>query len=78
MLVLTRRNGESLLITKNICVCVLGIKGNQVRLGITAPEGVPIYREEVREMFERDGAVELLLETVRTQAAPEPALASKG
>ncbi len=49
MLILTRRIGESLRIGENIAVEVLGIKGNQVRIGITAPETVPVHREEILE-----------------------------
>jgi len=52
MLVLTRRDGESLFITKDIQVRVLGVKGNQVRIGVEAPKGFAIYREELREQFE--------------------------
>jgi carbon storage regulator len=47
MLILTRRVGETLMIGDDVTVTVLGIKGNQVRLGINAPKGVPVHREEV-------------------------------
>ena len=47
MLVLSRRLGETILIDNNIKVTVLGITGNQVRVGIAAPEGVVILREEI-------------------------------
>jgi len=47
MLVLSRRLGETLIIGDNIKVTVLGISGNQVRLGIAAPETVSVHREEV-------------------------------
>lgn len=53
MLVLTRRVGEEVVIAGNICVTLLGIKGNQVRLGITAPYSVPIARGEL--LAESDG-----------------------
>lgn len=49
MLVLTRREGESLVIEDDIKVTVLSIKGNQVRIGIDAPESVPIHRQELLE-----------------------------
>jgi carbon storage regulator len=47
MLVLTRRVGETLMIGDEITVTVLGVKGNQVRVGINAPKSVAVHREEV-------------------------------
>jgi carbon storage regulator len=47
MLILTRRVGETLMIGDNITINVLGVKGNQVRLGIDAPKDVPVHREEI-------------------------------
>lgn len=47
MLILTRRNGETLKIGDDISVTVLGIKGNQVRLGVDAPKDVDVHREEI-------------------------------
>lgn len=52
MLILTRRPGESLIINENINVTVLGIKGNQVRVGIKAPKDVPVHREEIQEKID--------------------------
>ena len=49
MLVLTRRIGETLIISDNIRVTVLAVSGNQTRLGVTAPREVPVHREEVAE-----------------------------
>ncbi|SER83258.1 carbon storage regulator CsrA [Lachnobacterium bovis] len=47
MLALTRKKGESLVINNNIVVTILEVRGDQVKVGITAPKEVPIYREEV-------------------------------
>lgn len=51
MLFLTRRIGESIIIGEkmDIQVCILGIKGNQVRVGVEAPKDVPVHREEIAE-----------------------------
>ena len=49
MLILTRRPGERVVIGDEILVTVMGVSGHTVRLGIAAPEGVPIYREEIWE-----------------------------
>ena len=47
MLILTRRVGETLMIGDNISISVLGVKGNQVRIGIDAPKEVAVHREEI-------------------------------
>jgi carbon storage regulator len=47
MLILTRRVGETVIIGDSIEVTVLGVKGNQVRLGVTAPRDVTVHREEI-------------------------------
>ena len=58
MLILTRRLNETLMIGSKITVTVLGVKGNQVRLGVNAPKSVAVHREEVFDRIEnerRDG-----------------------
>jgi carbon storage regulator len=54
MLILTRRVGETLMIGDNITINVLGVKGNQVRLGIDAPKEIPVHREEIFNKIQRE------------------------
>lgn len=49
MLILTRRVGETVVIGNNVTVTVLGVKGNQVRLGVKAPKDISVHREEIFE-----------------------------
>lgn len=54
MLILTRRVGESLMVGDDITVTVLGVKGNQVRIGVNAPRDVAVHREEIYERIQED------------------------
>jgi len=54
MLILTRRVGETVMIGNDVTVTVLGVKGNQVRIGINAPKTVAVHREEIFERIKRE------------------------
>lgn len=54
MLILTRRPGETVMIGDDVELTVLGVVGNQVRIGITAPKNVPVHRREIYERIKRE------------------------
>ena len=54
MLILTRRVGETVMIGDDVTITVLGVKGNQVRVGINAPKTVAVHREEIYERIKRE------------------------
>ena len=54
MLILTRRVGETLMIGDKVSVTVLGVKGNQVRIGINAPKNVTVHREEIYDRIKKE------------------------
>jgi carbon storage regulator len=55
MLILTRRVGETLMIGDEVTVTVLGVKGNQVRVGVNAPKEVQVHREEIYDRIKAEG-----------------------
>jgi carbon storage regulator len=65
MLVLSRKAGERIVIGGNICITVVGINGNRVRLGIEAPREVPVNRQEIEQRY---------LEFAEKLVEPEPHL----
>ena len=66
MLILTRRVGETLMIGDEVTVTVLGVKGNQVRIGVNAPREVAVHREEIYERIKREQQADHL------DASPDP------
>ncbi len=56
MLILTRRVGETILIGDEVRLTVLGIKGNQVRIGIEAPDAVAVHREEIYDKIQAEAS----------------------
>jgi carbon storage regulator len=68
MLILTRRVGETLKIGEDVDVTVLGVKGNQIRVGIKAPKNVAVHREEIYERIRREAAAAKQRESARAAA----------
>ena len=64
MLILTRRVGEALMIGDQVSVTVLGVKGNQVRIGISAPKDVAVHREEIYQKIRNGDGVDGEFEAV--------------
>ncbi|RDE22375.1 carbon storage regulator [Motiliproteus coralliicola] len=54
MLILTRRVGETLMVGDEVTVTVLGVKGNQVRIGVNAPKDVSVHREEIYQRIQKE------------------------
>lgn len=76
MLVLTRKPNQSIMIGDNIVITVLEVKGDQIRIGITAPRDVQVYREEVLAALAQANRDSLLVQGTVAPAAPRVGLDS--
>jgi len=67
MLILTRRVGETLMIGDDVTVTVLGVKGNQIRIGVNAPKEIAVHREEIYQRIQAEGEEKKAKQTPRIQ-----------
>ncbi len=67
MLILTRRVGESVMIGDDVTITVLGVKGNQVRVGVNAPREIAVHREEIYQRIKREKEAQETAETTSSE-----------
>lgn len=79
MLILTRRVGETLMVGDEVTVTVLGVKGNQVRIGVNAPKEVGVHRKEIYERIQREQRGEKIppKHGIQANRQPRPVLSVK-
>jgi len=76
MLILTRRIGESVMIGDEVTITVLGVQGNQIRIGVNAPKSIPVHREEIYDRIHGYGSANAAKATtsVPIPTPPQPAI----
>ena len=67
MLILTRRVGETLMIGNEVSITVLGVKGNQVRLGVNAPKDIAVHREEIYQRIKQERSMQMHMSHLEQQ-----------
>ncbi len=70
MLILTRRVGETLMIGDEVSVRVLGVKGNQVRIGVNAPKDIAVHREEIYQRIQHERSMQNHMQHLEQQTFP--------